>query len=295
VPETVIGEYVNVKGELAFDRLLRIDGCFEGKLVSDGDLIVGPQGKLIGDVVNIRSVLVEGHLIGNLIVESVALKGDAYVHGDITCKSMVMDGTAKLVGRVNVHPGAPKEMDAEGNLIYVRAQSTVSREAIPANHVETDAPESKIKGEFHFPKSKEDEQNVILSASESKKSITSDIQVQNAIADGASAQQEQEVTGENGSSTDGQVGELQREINEARDKAAQNRESEELELSSLRAEVERLKAEDKRLAEEARQRREALATEAAQLQSQVTAAASAAEVVGAEEAEGNKPAEEAES
>ena len=35
VPETTIGEYVTVKGELEFDRLLRIDGSFEGKLMSE--------------------------------------------------------------------------------------------------------------------------------------------------------------------------------------------------------------------------------------------------------------------
>jgi cytoskeletal protein CcmA (bactofilin family) len=35
VPETTIGEYVTVKGELEFDRLLRIDGSFEGRLVSE--------------------------------------------------------------------------------------------------------------------------------------------------------------------------------------------------------------------------------------------------------------------
>jgi cytoskeletal protein CcmA (bactofilin family) len=276
----VIGEYVNVKGELAFDRLLRIDGCFEGKLVSDGDLIVGPQGKLIGNVVNIRSVLVEGHLIGNLVVESVALKGDAYVHGDITCKSMVMDGTAKLVGRVNIHPGAPKEMDAEGNLIYVRAQSVVSREAIPVNHVETDTPESKIKGEFHFPKSKEDEQSALLSASESKKTIHSESRALSTIADGTLVHAEEAGEQIGTSATHEEVSQLQREIQEVREQAAHNRESEEREISALRAEVERLKAEDRRLAEEAWQRKEELATE-------VQAASAAVEE--------SKPAEEAES
>ena len=40
VPETVIGEYVVVKGELEFDRLLRIDGLFEGKLVSEVTIAV---------------------------------------------------------------------------------------------------------------------------------------------------------------------------------------------------------------------------------------------------------------
>lgn len=35
IPETTIGEYVTVKGELEFDRLLRIDGSFEGRLISE--------------------------------------------------------------------------------------------------------------------------------------------------------------------------------------------------------------------------------------------------------------------
>lgn len=286
MPETVIGEYVNVKGELAFDRLLRIDGCFEGKLISDGDLIVGPQGKLIGDVVNIRSVLVEGHLIGNLVVESVALKGDAYVHGDITCKSMTMEAGAKLVGRVNIHPAAPREMDAEGNVIIGRAKPMATTEAIPANHVETDAPESKIKGEFHFPKSKEDEQNALLSASESKKTIPTDAEAaatsSEVVAETPMAEAEAKVEGDDGAGSE-DVSQVQKEIQETKEKAAHNRESEEREINALRAEAERLKAEDQRLAEAARQRKEAAAAEVAQLQ---TAVAEKAE-------EEQKPAEEA--
>ena len=41
-PETVIGETLQIEGTLRFERLLRLDGKFEGDLVSTGDLIVGP-------------------------------------------------------------------------------------------------------------------------------------------------------------------------------------------------------------------------------------------------------------
>jgi hypothetical protein len=34
VPETTIGKQVRMKGELAFEKLLRVDGAFEGKLIS---------------------------------------------------------------------------------------------------------------------------------------------------------------------------------------------------------------------------------------------------------------------
>lgn len=33
-PETTIGKNVKVKGELAFEKLLRVDGSFEGRLLS---------------------------------------------------------------------------------------------------------------------------------------------------------------------------------------------------------------------------------------------------------------------
>ena len=50
-PETTIGETLSIEGRLTFERLLRIDGKFEGELVSKGgSLIVGARGELVGDV-----------------------------------------------------------------------------------------------------------------------------------------------------------------------------------------------------------------------------------------------------
>src|SRR5947209_20556868 len=40
-PETTLGEGVTFKGELTFERLLRIDGTFEGELLSQGKVIIG--------------------------------------------------------------------------------------------------------------------------------------------------------------------------------------------------------------------------------------------------------------
>jgi cytoskeletal protein CcmA (bactofilin family) len=45
-------------GELVFDKLLRIDGKFNGKLISKGDLIVGPTGVLTGNVLDMGEVSV---------------------------------------------------------------------------------------------------------------------------------------------------------------------------------------------------------------------------------------------
>ena len=73
-----------MKGELTFDRLLRIDGRFEGTLVSDGSLIIGPAGTLVGDVNGMKELICEGKVLGNINVERCVLRGAAVVVGSVT-------------------------------------------------------------------------------------------------------------------------------------------------------------------------------------------------------------------
>ncbi len=62
-------------------------------------------------------MLVEGHIIGNISVEKLSLRGEAFVHGNITCKSISVESTVMIVGHVNVNPMAPKEIGSDGNVI----------------------------------------------------------------------------------------------------------------------------------------------------------------------------------
>jgi cytoskeletal protein CcmA (bactofilin family) len=74
VPETTVGEDVSVKGTLSYNRLLRIDGNFEGQLVSSGDLIVGAHGRLVGDVQNLTRIIVDGTIVGNITCEAMEIR-----------------------------------------------------------------------------------------------------------------------------------------------------------------------------------------------------------------------------
>ncbi|CAM9459500.1 unnamed protein product, partial [Choristocarpus tenellus] len=56
-PETTIGPNVHMKGELSFQRLLRVDGSFTGKLDSQGDLIVGAEGLIRGNIEGMGEVI----------------------------------------------------------------------------------------------------------------------------------------------------------------------------------------------------------------------------------------------
>ena len=66
IPETTIGRTVKMKGDISFNTLLRIDGSFEGKLTSNGNLVVGQDGVLIGDIIGMNEVTIEGRVVGSV-------------------------------------------------------------------------------------------------------------------------------------------------------------------------------------------------------------------------------------
>ena len=103
-PETTLGEGVSFKGQLSFRRLLRIDGSFEGELISDGKLLVGPKGSVKSNI-NMREAVIEGTVQGNITVqERLELRGDAEVHGNIIAKYLSVDEGVTLIGSVTVKP-----------------------------------------------------------------------------------------------------------------------------------------------------------------------------------------------
>lgn len=101
-PETTLGEGVTFRGQLSFERLLRIDGTFEGELLSEGKVIVGPKGKVKANL-NLREAIIEGTVEGNITVqEKLMLRGEAVVTGDITAKSICVDEGVRMCGLVSI-------------------------------------------------------------------------------------------------------------------------------------------------------------------------------------------------
>jgi cytoskeletal protein CcmA (bactofilin family) len=101
-PETTLGEGVSFKGELSFERLLRIDGSFEGELRSQGKVVVGPKGSVKANL-NLREAIIEGKIEGNLTIqERLELRGNAIIYGDIRAKSLIVDEGVTIVGLVEV-------------------------------------------------------------------------------------------------------------------------------------------------------------------------------------------------
>ncbi|WP_100934829.1 bactofilin family protein [Candidatus Chlamydia corallus] len=97
-PETTLGEGVTFKGELAFERLLRIDGTFEGILVSKGKIIIGPKGVVKADI-QLQEAIIEGVVEGNITVSGkVELRGGAIIKGDIQATTLCVDEGVRILG-----------------------------------------------------------------------------------------------------------------------------------------------------------------------------------------------------
>jgi cytoskeletal protein CcmA (bactofilin family) len=103
-PETVLGEGVIIKGQLRFRRFLRIDGEFEGELISEGKLIVGPTG-VVRSHVTLREAIIEGRVEGNITVkERLEVRSEAKIYGNIQARLLSIDEGATVVGQVAVKP-----------------------------------------------------------------------------------------------------------------------------------------------------------------------------------------------
>ena len=118
IPETVIGPGVDVRGNMQFERLLRVEGKFQGSIISQGDLVIGRNGCVVANVSNLRTVTVNGgKIIGDINVEKLILRKGSSVNGNIVCKIFVSEKFVAINGTCNIHALAPEIIDSNGDII----------------------------------------------------------------------------------------------------------------------------------------------------------------------------------
>lgn len=97
--ETVIGAGVVVEGDLTSEGDILIDGTFTGQVQSRGDITLGANAKVTGNV-SARNVVVTGWLNGNVTADGEAAIGaTGHVSGDITCLSLAVSSGGVFLGR----------------------------------------------------------------------------------------------------------------------------------------------------------------------------------------------------
>lgn len=105
---TIIGPDATFKGEISFEKGLRLQGKFEGKITTGGKLHVAREARMQADV-EATAIIVEGEVRGNLnATERIEFKSTARYEGDLRASKLVVDEGAVFSGNVTVGPDAFK-------------------------------------------------------------------------------------------------------------------------------------------------------------------------------------------
>ena len=91
-----------VKGEIQSPGDIRIDGSFDGKLISKGRVVVGEKASLTGDVV-CQNMDFCGTMKGNFYVkDTLTLKAGCSVDGDLHIKRLQVELGARFNGHCHM-------------------------------------------------------------------------------------------------------------------------------------------------------------------------------------------------
>lgn len=83
-----------IKGDIISQADFRLDGELVGNFHSSGKIVIGPAGKVVGDIV-CRNADIEGKFDGKIeVMEILNIKAKAKIKGEV------------IVGKLSVEPGA---------------------------------------------------------------------------------------------------------------------------------------------------------------------------------------------
>lgn len=101
---TIVASGTEIKGNIESKGDIRVDGTLLGNLTTSSKVLVGPSGKITGDIVA-QQADVLGVIHGTLkVTDLLYLKGSCQVNGNIYAGQLQVDATASFNGEC--HMGA---------------------------------------------------------------------------------------------------------------------------------------------------------------------------------------------
>ena len=99
---TIISNGVNIEGKVTSTGSLRVDGTLKGDLNAKGNVTVGDQGKINGEI-TANIVTIGGSVFGTVNAkEKLVLETKCVLKGDIITKLLVIEAGAKFDGKSNM-------------------------------------------------------------------------------------------------------------------------------------------------------------------------------------------------
>jgi len=109
--ETVIGNNTIIKGEIDSTGTVRIDGRVEGKIKTDGDVIIGGDGEVKADIFS-KNVVIGGKVEGNIEAKDrLEVSSTGKLVGNIRANSLKIDEGAVFIGKSEMLKEEVKEIE----------------------------------------------------------------------------------------------------------------------------------------------------------------------------------------
>jgi cytoskeletal protein CcmA (bactofilin family) len=96
---SIIGEDMNITGDLISNTSIRIDGKVVGNITTQKLIIVGEKASIKGDLSS-KNVIVFGRLDGNVIAGEVQIKKSGVINGDISVQAIEIEMGGKYNGKL---------------------------------------------------------------------------------------------------------------------------------------------------------------------------------------------------
>jgi len=91
-----------VEGKIKAKSDFRVDGTIKGDLICESKVIIGPNGKVSGDI-KCKNAMIEGHFDGNLTVSDLLnIREKASVSGKVRYGKLIVQPGATLEGDVRL-------------------------------------------------------------------------------------------------------------------------------------------------------------------------------------------------
>ena len=88
-------------GEITGSSIIRIDGKVTGNVSTEGGLILGEKGIVIGDI-KTKSAIIYGNVTGNVQATQLEIKKTGVVNGDIKTETLEIELGAQYNGKLEM-------------------------------------------------------------------------------------------------------------------------------------------------------------------------------------------------
>jgi cytoskeletal protein CcmA (bactofilin family) len=110
----VLGKGSNLRGNIAGDGDLRVEGTVTGDVALNGDFYIAEGAEVVADV-QASSVYVDGTLEGDIAArDNVAIRASARVTGAVRGTSISIEEGANVSGRIDAEFELPPELTGKG-------------------------------------------------------------------------------------------------------------------------------------------------------------------------------------